>query len=364
MGINCGIVGLPNVGKSTIFNALTSSQTAEAANYPFCTIEPNTGVVAVPDQRLSKLEIINKSEKVIPTSVEFVDIAGLVKGASEGEGLGNKFLGHIRAVDAIVHIVRCFEDENVTHVEGSVNPQRDIELIETELMLSDLESAEKRLEKVTKGLRAGDKAAKEEHDMLSLAKTTLDQGKLLNTISDHESILALRKLGFMTAKPVLFVGNVSEDDLTQPSEHWNNLFKIATDRRSPCVKLSGKVEAEISMLEGDERNEFLEALGLKESGLERLSLAAYELLGLCTFFTSGPKETRAWTVLRGANAVDAAGEIHSDFAKGFIRAEVISYNDFIQYGGESGAKEKGKLRSEGKTYIIEDGDVIHFRFNV
>ncbi len=363
MAINCGIVGLPNVGKSTIFNALTSTQSAEAANYPFCTIEPNTGVVAVPDERLATLCKINKSVKTIPTSVEFVDIAGLVKGASEGEGLGNKFLGHIRAVDAIIHIVRCFEDENVTHVEGSVDPKRDIELIETELLLSDLESAEKRLEKVSKGLRSGDKAIKEEHEFLTLAKKTLSDGHLLSTL-DPESVVALQKLGFLTAKPVLFVGNVSESDLGVNCPHWENLLAIATERGSLCVQLSGKVESEISMLEGEERIEFLEALGLTESGLERLAKASYTLLGLLTFFTSGPTETRAWTVHKGGTAVDAAGEIHSDFARGFIRAEVISYDDFVQFGGESGAKEKGKLRSEGKTYLMEDGDVVHFRFNV
>jgi GTP-binding protein YchF len=363
MGINCGIVGLPNVGKSTIFNALTSSQSAEAANYPFCTIEPNTGVVAVPDERLNKLGIINKSVKIIPTSVEFVDIAGLVKGASEGEGLGNKFLGHIRAVDAIVHIVRCFEDENVTHVEGSVNPKRDVELIETELLLSDLESAEKRLDKTSKGLKSGDKAILEEYELLKIAKQSLDKGILLSTL-DEETRIGLKKLGFLTAKPVLFVGNVSEDDLNNSSPFYQTLLEVAKERGAPCVKLSGKVESEISQLEGDDRLEFLEALGLKESGLERLSQAAYELLGLLTFFTSGPKETRAWTIVKSSNAVDAAGEIHSDFAKGFIRAEIISYNDFITFGGELGAKEKGKLRSEGKTYIMEDGDVVHFRFNV
>lgn len=363
MSINCGIVGLPNVGKSTIFNALTSSQAAEAANYPFCTIEPNTGVVAVPDDRLLVLEKINNSQKTIPTSVEFVDIAGLVKGASEGQGLGNKFLGHIRAVDAIVHIVRCFEDENITHVEGSIDPKRDVELIETELMLSDLESIEKRLEKLSKGLKSGDKTLIEEHDVTCLAKKTLEEGKLLTTL-DSEQLELLKKLGYLTAKPVLFAGNVAEEDLSLDSAYWLELVKIAKERNAPCIKLSGKVESEIALLEGNERVEFLEALGLKESGLERLSKASYDLLGLITFFTSGPKETRAWTVLRGATAVDAAGEIHSDFAKGFIRAEVIAYEDFVTYGGELGAKEKGKLRSEGKTYIMCDGDVVHFRFNV
>lgn len=363
MAINCGIVGLPNVGKSTIFNALTSSQAAEAANYPFCTIEPNTGVVAVPDERLLVLEKINKSEKVIPTSVEFVDIAGLVKGASEGEGLGNKFLGHIRAVDAIIHIVRCFEDENITHVEGSVNPRRDVELIETELMLADLESIEKRFEKLGKNLKSGDKAMKEEFDTLSIAKKVLEDGKLLSTL-DPENVSILKKLGYLTAKPVLFVGNVAESELHTDSAYWHALCAVAEERKAPCVKLSGKVESEIAMLEGEEKIEFLDAMGLTESGLQRLARAGYDLLGLITFFTSGPKETRAWTVLTGANAVDAAGEIHSDFAKGFIRAEVISYEDFVAHGGEQGAKEKGKLRTEGKTYIMNDGDIVHFRFNV
>ena len=363
MGINCGIVGLPNVGKSTIFNALTSSQAAEAANYPFCTIEPNTGIVAVPDERLKKLEVINKSEKTVPTSVEFVDIAGLVKGASVGEGLGNKFLGHIRAVDAIIHIVRCFDDENITHVEGSVDPKRDIELIETELMLSDLESVDKRLEKMAKGVKSGDKALIQEYELLKLAKEKLDQGVSLFTL-DKETRDSLKGLGLLSAKPVLFVGNVAEEDLNKSSKYWEALQAIANERGVPSVQLSGKVESEISQLEGEERSEFLEALGLKESGLERLAKSAYDLLGLITFFTSGPKETRAWTVLNGATAVDAAGEIHSDFAKGFIRAEVIAYDDYVNYGGELGAKEKGRLRSEGKTYIMNDGDVVHFRFNV
>ncbi len=363
MGFNCGIVGLPNVGKSTIFNALTSSTGAEAANYPFCTIEPNTGIVAVPDERLQIITNISKSEKIIPTSVEFVDIAGLVKGASEGEGLGNQFLSHIRAVDAIVHVVRCFDDENVTHVEGSVNPKRDVELIETELLLSDLSSVEKRLERVQKTLKTGNKETKLLYDNLLIAKKYLDEGKLLNQLSgsDYE---AVRDLDLITSKPVVFVGNVSEDDISGSSPYIASLREVANERNSQIVILSGQVESELSQLSQEEKIEFLSALGLKESGLERLANTAYGILDLITFFTSGPKETRAWTIKSGTNAVDAAGEIHTDISRGFIKAEVISYADFVNCGGEAKSKEKGKLRIEGKTYLMQDGDIVHFRFNV
>lgn len=362
MGFNCGIVGLPNVGKSTIFNALTAAG-AEAANYPFCTIEPNTGVVPVPDPRLQALSDLSRSQKLIPTSVEFVDIAGLVKGASEGEGLGNQFLSHIRAVDAIVHVVRCFDDENITHVEGSVDPKRDVELIETELMLSDLASAEKRIERLQKTAKAGNKESKEELNALLIAKKYLDQGQCLYLLEGEEAEL-VKNLDLITAKPVLFVGNVAESDLSTGGPYLKSLEGLAKERKCRVLSLSGQVESELSQLSGEERAEFLEALGINESGLERLARAGYEMLNLLTFFTSGEKETRAWTIKSGSTAVDGAGEIHTDFARGFIRAEVISYEDFIQCGGEVKAKEKGKLRVEGKTYLMRDGDVVHFRFNV
>lgn len=363
MGFNCGIVGLPNVGKSTIFNAMTSAG-AEAANYPFCTIEPNTGIVAVPDQRLKVLSDIGKSEKIIPTAIEFVDIAGLVRGASSGEGLGNQFLGHIRSVDAIIHVVRCFEDENVTHVEGSVDPQRDVELIETELLLSDLASVEKRLERVSKLAKTGNKEAKEEAECLNLAKGFLDEGKIISSISDPGILEKIIPLGLITAKPIVFVANVAESDVNTPNSHALKLESLAKERGAGFVFLSGQVESEVSLLAEDERKDFLEALGIEQSGLEKLARAGYLALNLITFFTCGPKETRAWTVHNGGTAVDAAGQIHSDFAKGFIRAEVIGYDDYVSSGGELKAKEQGKLRSEGKTYLVKDGDVMHFRFNV
>jgi ribosome-binding ATPase len=362
MGFNCGIVGLPNVGKSTIFNALTAAG-AEAANYPFCTIEPNTGVVAVPDERLEIISGISKSQKVIPTSVEFVDIAGLVKGASEGEGLGNQFLSHIRAVDAIVHVVRCFDDENITHVEGSVNPERDVDLIETELLLSDLSSVEKRIERLQKTAKSGNKESKELLEKLLVAKKYLDEGKCLYQLNGEKADM-VRGLDLITAKPVLFAGNVSEDDISTGCAYLTMLEEAAKKRGCQVISLSGQVESELSQLSGEEKSEFLEALGLKESGLERLARAGYQILNLLTFFTSGPKETRAWTVRKASTAVDAAGAIHTDFARGFIKAEVISYADFVQCGGETKAKEKGKLRIEGKTYLMQDGDIVHFRFNV
>ncbi len=363
MGFNCGIVGLPNVGKSTIFNAMTSAG-AEAANYPFCTIEPNTGIVAVPDDRLEILSKIGKSEKTIPTAIEFVDIAGLVKGASSGEGLGNQFLGHIRSVDAIIHVVRCFEDENVTHVEGNIDPKRDVELIETELLLSDLASVDKRLDKAVKLAKAGNKESKEEAESLALAKGYLDAGTLISTIKDPEIRDLIRPLGLITAKPLVFVANVAESEVNNPNEYALTLKALAEEREAGFVFLSGQVESEVANLPESERMDFLEALDIKESGLQKLAKAGYEALNLITYFTCGPKETRAWTVRVGAAAPEAAGEIHSDFTKGFIRAEVIAYDDYISSGGEAKAKEQGKLRSEGKTYIVKDGDVMHFRFNV
>jgi GTP-binding protein YchF len=363
MGFNCGIVGLPNVGKSTIFNAMTSAG-AEAANYPFCTIEPNTGIVAVPDERLQVLSDIGKSEKIIPTAIEFVDIAGLVRGASSGEGLGNQFLGHIRSVDAIIHVVRCFEDENVTHVEGKVDPKRDVELIETELLLSDLSSIEKRLDRVAKLAKTGNKEAKEEADSLTLAKEYIDAGTLISTIKDPEIIARLKPLGLITAKPIVFVANVAESEVNEPNAYALTLKSLAEERGAGFVFLSGQVESEVSLLPESERKDFLEALDIKESGLQKLAKAGYQALNLITYFTCGPKETRAWTVNNGATAQESAGVIHSDFAKGFIRAEVIAYEDYVSAGGEAKAKELGKLRSEGKTYIVIDGDVMHFRFNV
>lgn len=366
MGFECGIIGLPNVGKSTIFNALSSAG-AESANYPFCTIEPNTGVVPVPDERLNKLAAIAGSAKIIPTAITFVDIAGLVKGASQGEGLGNQFLGHIRSVDALVHVVRCFEDENITHVDGSVSPARDVDVINTELMLADLDSVERRLQKVAKLAKSGDKQAKVELSALEEAKTCLEAGKSLRSIANQEN--QLQKMGFLTSKPLLYLANVAEEDAAlKPEEvtdgHVAELYKLATSEGASVIVISGAVEAEISTLEEEEKKLFLDDIGLSESGLDRLALAGYKLLELITFFTVGPKEAHAWTCPKDATAVDAAGVIHTDFAKGFIRAEVISYDDYLTCGGELRAKEKGLMRLEGKAYQVRDGDIMHFRFNV
>ena len=366
MGFNCGIIGLPNVGKSTIFNALTAAG-AEAANYPFCTIEPNTGIVAVPDPRIDVLAKMANSVKTVPTAMEFVDIAGLVKGASEGAGLGNQFLGHIRAVDALVHVVRCFEDGNIVHVDGSVSPQRDVEVIETELLLSDLSGVEKRYERVARAAKNGDKELKAELAALEVAKEYLGKGIPVRSIKSDEH--NFKALDLLTAKPIVYVANVAEENVAlEPTEdapgHLGELVRFAHSQGSEVVVISGRVEAEISALDPSERGDFLESLGLQESGLGRLARAGYKLLNLITFFTVGPKETHAWTCLQGDNAVAAAGKIHSDFAKGFIRAEVISFNDYVQHGGELGAKEKGLLRVEGKQYLMHDGDIVHFRFNV
>ena len=365
MGFNCGIVGLPNVGKSTLFNALTETAAAESANYPFTTIEPNVGRVPVADPRLDKIARIGKSAKVIPTVLEFVDIAGLVRGASKGEGLGNKFLANIREVDAIVHVLRCFEGE-VTHVEGSVDPVRDAETVETELLLADMDSVERQLDAATKRARGGDKEAKARLAVLEPAAEALRAGRPARSLKIAADLLPLfRQLNLMTAKPVLYVANVEEDAVATGNALSAQVIAMAETQGAACVVVSAAIEAEVAGLtDAAERRDFLETLGLEESGLARIVRAGYALLDLVTFFTVGPKEARAWTVVRGATAPQAAGVIHSDFERGFIRAETIAYDDFIACGGEQGAKDAGKMRAEGRDYLVKDGDIFHFRFNV
>lgn len=364
MGFKCGIVGLPNVGKSTLFNALTQTAAAQAANYPFCTIEPNVGDVAVPDPRLEQLAGIAGSKEIIPTRLTFVDIAGLVKGASKGEGLGNQFLANIREVDAIAYVLRCFEDDDVTHVEGRIDPLQDAEIVETELMLADLESLEKRLPALEKKAKGQDKEAKATIDLINRALDQLREGKparLTERTAEEEK--AFKGLNLLTSKPVLYVCNVDEASAADGNAFSKSVADRATAEDAVSVVISAKIEEELAQLDAEERVDYLAELGLQEAGLDRLIRAGYDLLHLITYFTCGPKETRAWTITEGTMAPQAAGVIHTDFEKGFIRAETIGFDDFIALGGESGAKDAGKMRLEGKEYVVADGDVMHFRFN-
>ena len=364
MGFRMGIVGLPNVGKSTLFNALTRTAAAQAANFPFCTIEPNVGDVAVPDARLETLAAIAKSRQVIPARMTFVDIAGLVKGASKGEGLGNQFLANIREVDAIAHVLRCFEDNDITHVEGRVDPVADAATIDTELMLADLESVEKRLANLARKIKGGDKEALDQHRLLEAARVALEVGRPARTVRvAEEDRRTWRLLQLLTAKPVLYVCNVDEGSAATGNEHSARVAAMAAAEGNAHVVISARIEEEIAQLDPDEQAMFLSEMGLKEAGLDRLIRAGYALLHLQTYFTVGPKEARAWTIPEGTMAPQAAGVIHGDFERGFIRAETIAYEDYVALGGEAAAREAGKLRAEGKTYVVRDGDVMHFLFN-
>lgn len=367
MGFKCGIVGLPNVGKSTLFNALTKTAAAQAANYPFCTIEPNTGEVAVPDARMNKIAALAGSKEIIPTRINFVDIAGLVRGASKGEGLGNQFLANIREVDAIIHVLRCFENDDITHVEGRINPAEDAATVETELMLADLDSLERRAAQTAKKAAGKDKDAMAVLPIMRQALDLLQAGKparlLLPQLSAEETQI-LKNLNLLTSKPILYVCNVAEQDAADGNAFSRAVAAMAAAQKAETVTISAAIEAEVAQLPEEEAKEYLEAMGLHEAGLDRLIRAGYHLLDLITYFTCGPKETRAWTIRRGTKAPQAAGVIHSDFERGFIRAHTIAYQDFITLGGESAAKEAGKARDEGKDYIVQDGDIIHFRHNV
>jgi ribosome-binding ATPase len=363
MGFKCGIVGLPNVGKSTLFNALTETASAQAANYPFCTIEPNVGEVAVPDKRLETLATLAKSVQIVPTRLIFVDIAGLVRGASKGEGLGNQFLGNIREVDAIVHVVRCFEDTDVTHVENRIDPIADIDTVETELMLADLESLEKRVDGLNKKAKGGDKEAKESLDLITRALALLREGKPARfTERKPEEEKAFHMLGLLTSLPVLYICNVEEGAAASGNAFSQKVEARAKEEGAASIVISAKIESEIAVLARGERSDYLEAVGLNEAGLDRMIGAGYALLNLATYFTAGPKESRAWTITRGTRAPQAAGVIHSDFEQGFIRAETIAYDDYVACSGEVGAREAGKMRLEGKDYVVQDGDIMHFRF--
>ncbi|MHA3978220.1 redox-regulated ATPase YchF [Halovulum sp. GXIMD14794] len=364
MGFKMGIVGLPNVGKSTLFNALTRTAAAQAANFPFCTIEPNVGEVAVPDPRLDKLAQIAKSQQIIPARMTFVDIAGLVKGASKGEGLGNQFLANIRECDAIAHVLRCFEDDDITHVDGRVDPIADADVIETELMLADLESIEKRMAGLVRKIKGGDKEAVQAQSLLERAKAAIESGQPARTVevSDEER-KAWNMLQLLSAKPVLYVCNVEEASASEGNDKSAAVAKMAEEQGAGTVVISAAIEEEIAQLDDEERREFLDEMGLERAGLDRLIEAGYALLGLATYFTAGPKEARAWTIPQGATAPQAAGVIHGDFERGFIRAETIAFGDYVANGGESGAREAGKLRAEGKSYVVKDGDVMHFLFN-
>ncbi len=366
MGFKCGIVGLPNVGKSTLFNALTKTAAAQAANYPFCTIEPNTGEVAVPDKRMNQIAQIAGSKEIIPTRISFVDIAGLVRGASKGEGLGNQFLANIREVDAIVHVLRCFEDDDITHVEGKIDPVADADTIETELMIADLESLEKRVDQMRKRATGKDKEAQLVLPMMEQALALLKDGKPVRSLLEGlaaEDLKILKTLNLLTSKPVLYVCNVGEEDAASGNAKSQEVAKMATEQGAGTVVISAAIEEEISQMPEDEQPEYLEMNGLSESGLDRLIKAGYDLLELITYFTAGPKETRAWTIHKGTKAPQAAGVIHTDFERGFIRAQTIAFNDYVSLGGETAARDAGKARDEGKEYVVQDGDVMLFKFN-